>query len=164
MVWGTHAVRPSRPVPPCTIDVLPPQVAYCAKCDFPFVLLAGQAVPPGWSVIDGEPLCTDCAPPPKGALRVASGRMPRIDPAKHKQVGAAGSRFRGFGIGAEIVLGFAAIQIRGGASPAEEDGSAVQFMLDAEALDDFIIELGVIRAKLKASQTPGTAAREGTLS
>lgn len=173
MVWGTYgARRHSDHALPATIDVPPPHMIQCANCESSFVLLPGQELPPSWKVIDGEPLCGDCAPPRKGALRAAiregecdrpTGPTGRSHP--HQSVGPdERSRFRGCRVGHEIVLGFVAIQIRAGAKAPPGRDEAVQFMVDRHEIDELIIHLSAIRAELVASQTPGAAAREGAVS
>jgi hypothetical protein len=166
MVWGTHGARRQEPLPSCaTIDIPPPRLIRCVNCESQFVLLPGQTLPPRWKLIGGEPVCTDCATPEKGALRAATGRMPRVEPASTRSIGVTEQprKYHGYRIGYEIALGFAAIQIRAGSKPPPGRDEAVQFMLDRHELDDLVIHLSTIRAELVASQTPGTAAREGRL-
>lgn len=152
---------------PAEKDGPPPRMVHCANCESQFVLLSGQDLPPRWKLIGGEPLCADCAPPARAALRAATGRMPRPQPATAlKSVGGIPGRTKHHGcrIGHEIALGFAALQIRAGKAAPEGRDEAVQFMLDARGLDDVIIELSVIRAELVASRTPGAAKGKGSLS
>jgi hypothetical protein len=164
MVWGTHAAARREQLPACgTIDIPPPRMIQCANCESHFVLLPGQDRPPHWKLLEGEPLCPDCAPPPKGELRAATGRGPKVEPASTRPIGASAQRrkYHGCRIGHEVALGFAAIQVRAGASPPDGRDEAVQFMLDAHEIDELIIHLHVIRSELVASQTPGTSTREG---
>lgn len=160
MVWGTpvgsrHAA--TRDLDLELGDAPPPPTAQCSGCER-WTVLAGTKPPKGWVVIDGQALCNDCAPPPKGALRHAIGRSP----AKSKSVPAgSNSRYRGCRVGHEVAFGLAALQIRAGASPPAGRDEEVQFLLDANALDELIIELSAIRAELVASAAPDAIVREG---
>ncbi|MGE5563147.1 MAG: hypothetical protein ACM3ZV_07525 [Bacillota bacterium] len=158
--FGTPCARRHARTPDPELHLPPPETAECANCES-IVVLAGRKLPKGWVVLDGQALCADCAPPPEGALREA--RAPQLQAGhKVKSIGpAAPARYRGCRIGHEVALGHAALQIRAGATPPPGRDEAVQFLLDARGLDELIIELSVIRAELTASQSPGTAAREG---
>jgi hypothetical protein len=140
------------------MDMPPPNIVHCSKCTAPFALLAGETMPKGWTIVDGEPVCGDCTnvgPSMEAMMRRVIQDSPRavaIGPAEP-------SRFRGCRIGHEIALGTAAIEIRAGANPPEGRDERVRFLLHGNELDHLIIELSAIRAELTAS--PPTDAGEG---
>lgn len=156
-----------------TGDFMAANFINCARCEAPFALLPGESLPKGWILVDGEPVCADCAnvaPAMEAMLRRVIQESPRaIAIGPGAAVGEDGrpietpSRFRGCRIGHEIALGLVGIEIRAGAAPPPGRDERVRFLLHANELDLLIIELDTIRAELAASQTPGTAAREGGL-
>jgi len=159
MVWGTgHGYRRPCEAPAELGNVPPPATAQCSGCER-WVVLAGKELPSGWVIIKGQALCGDCAPPPRGALRRATGRPSRKD--RSVRAGIGKSRYRGCRVGHEVAFGLAALQIRAGATAPEGRDEAVQFLLDAHGLDELIIELSSIRQELVASTAPGAVVRDG---
>jgi hypothetical protein len=152
MVWGTSRARRhgcaehGRGDVAPKHDVEPPIVArptaQCSACEIWTILADRDVLPKGWTLVDGEILCSDCAPPRGGALRQA---VRAAAPAEPKPKPA---RFHGCRIGHEIAFGIVAIQIRAGATPPAGRDDRVQFLLAPHELDELIIELAAIRAKL----------------
>lgn len=158
MVWGRSHARRACPPRADTVAELEapttPPIARCARCDTP-VIMAGGKLPKGWVEVHCEAVCPDCAP---AALREA--RRPVRPKAKagpnkavsgkrrHVDIGPKGVRFTGCRIGAEVIHGMAALDIRAGASAPLGRDERVQFLLDASGLDELIIELSAIRKGL----------------
>lgn len=123
-----------------------PRTAECANCESS-VVLAGEQLPKGWVVVEGQALCPDCAPPqPPGALKAAIAESSAKEKSVAMDMGE--SRYRGCRIGHETAFGVAALQIRAGAKPPAGRDETVNFILDAHGLDELIIELSAIRAEL----------------
>lgn len=86
-----------------------------------------------------------------------------IDLRRTRVIGAAGSRFRACRITHSLAHDQAAIQIRAGAVPDAARDEPVQFVLDADGLDEFIAELTAIRGKIAANLLAGPRARGGEI-
>jgi hypothetical protein len=170
MVFGLPMSSPRLHEPPAELPAMPPPTAICARCDTT-VVLAGTQLPHSWAIVDGEPVCGDCRS--LGLhLRDTVDQLQRGDRgdivgalcgrrSTAKNVGGPDAgRYRGCRIGADMVCGFAAMDLRAGANPPTGRDERIQFLLNANELDLLIIELSGIRAELLASQIPGTAARE----
>jgi hypothetical protein len=163
--WGTSCVRHREPAGDQDDDSPIPQSAIC-RCGVTVLLTAGR-LPLDWRVVDGEARCGDCLRGSTVIVDLAKIRQifrnrPLQPIGVEDELTARATPYRGCRIGDEIVCGFAAIEIRGGASAASGRDEAVSFLLDANELDQLIIELSGIRAELIASQITVTPVRERT--
>lgn len=151
MVWGrSHA---KRACPPRGADVAEfeapaaPPIAQCSRCESS-VVMAGGKLPKGWAERDGEVLCPDDAaltqPTTRRRTRCVETRV------RHVAIGTPGTRYGGCRISHEFAAGFVGLRIHAGyRAPREGRDDPVNFMLDAAALDQLIIELASIRRGMR---------------